>query len=95
LIKQAFPYAPVALQYRSRIHERFNTIRLLRNSVFHHEPVYDNPDLFQKHTDIIDAIGWVSPTTQSSVRYFDRFPIVYSGSTAEIERRLKLHLGIP
>lgn len=94
LIKRAFPLAPVGMQYRGRVFDRFNVTRVLRNRVFHYESGWDDPDLPQKQADIIDAIGWVSTTLQASVVAFDRFPDVHQNGCARIEIGIKQHLGI-
>ena len=95
LLAAAFPHAPVTHQpYRSRIHDRFDVLRKLRNRVFHYESIYDDPVLLQKHADMIDAIGWVSPTIQASTVSLDRFPHVYRFGQRHIRRRLKQDLGI-
>lgn len=94
LIKQAFPLAPVGMQYRGRVFDHINPTRLLRNRVFHDESIWDDPDLVQKQANIIDAIGWISPTLQASVNHFDRFPHVLQNGRAEVEQQVKVHLGI-
>jgi len=94
LIKHAFPYAPVRMQYRGRVHSHMNEIRLLRNRVAHHECVSDDPLLVQKHANIITAIGWISPVLRASTQHFDRFPFVFHAGPSRIEAKLKQHLGI-
>jgi hypothetical protein len=93
LIKQAFPNAPIGMQYRGRVHSHMNEIRLLRNRVSHHECISDDPLLVQNHANIINAIGWISPALQASTRHFDRFPFVFNAGPSRIEVRLKQHLG--
>lgn len=94
LIRQTFPNAPAHMQSRKQVHGRFNTTRLLRNRVFHYECIIDDQALTQKHLDIIDAIGWISPQLQSSVTYFDRFLDVYIHGRQRLEDKLKLHLRL-
>lgn len=95
LVKQAFPYAPVHMRYRLRIHKHVNNVRLLRNRVFHFECVTANADILAKHADILAAIGWISPIWRASTRAFDRFPVVHARGYQGIELKLKQHLGIP
>lgn len=102
LVRQAFPYAPLHMQVRSRAHDRFNTIRFLRNRVFHYEPIWKGvslPDgrtasLADLHADIVDSIGWVDPTLQASVVAFDRFPHTLRGGRATVRSEIEHHLGI-
>lgn len=103
-IGHAFPHLPLLNQSRGYVHRRFNTIRKLRNRISHHEPIWRGvtPDnnqplipLAQLYNDIIDAIGWVSPVLQRSVKAFDRFPVMLHTGHGTIEAELKQHLGIP
>lgn len=104
LVGQAFPFLTPLNQYRSYVHNRFNTIRLFRNRISHHEPIWrgfvprrgQQPiPLSQMHDDIIDAVGWVSPVLESSVRAFDRFPATLKYGQGTIETEIKQHLNIP
>ena len=102
LIQQAFPFLTPPNQNRSFVHRRFNTIRLLRNRVSHHEPIWRGLRLQSRqlipladlHADVIDAIGWVNPTLQTTVVAFDRFPNALNNGYPAIERDLRQHLGI-
>jgi len=103
LVQQAFPFAPPHFQVRARAHDRFNTIRQLRNRVFHYEPIWRgivlqnnrSVSLLDVHTDILDAIGWVSPTLQATTVAFDRFPNVYQHGRIMVGWNLKQQLGLP
>lgn len=65
------------------IHKRYNDIRRdLRNRVFHHEAIWNRPNLLQEHADILEAIGWISPTLLEGVRAIDRFDAVYHNRSA-------------
>lgn len=57
---------------RSVVHGRFNAIRRFRNRVAHHEPVFDRP-LAQFHSEIIEAIRWMSRETANWAAYHSRF----------------------
>ncbi len=94
LIPRAFPHAPAHYQTRGRVHDRFNTIRKLRNRVFHHEPIWNRTDLLLRHQEIIESIGWVSPTLRDATVAFDRFPDVYQNGRTGIVADLKTHLRI-
>lgn len=103
LVQQAFPHAPIHLQVRSRVHRRFNAIRILRNRVFHYEPVWRGvvlPNgqvsrLGDLHFDVIDAIGWIDPSLQATVAAFDAFPNTYQSGRLIVQWQLKQHLGLP
>jgi hypothetical protein len=84
------------------VHRRFNDLRILRNRVFHYEPIYGGVEfsnnrlesLSDLHDHIIDSIGWASPTFQDTVKAFDRFPHVYTYGRRGIRRRLRKHLRL-
>ena len=87
LLKAVFPAMPNRLRTRRNLSQRLNKIRKLRNRVFHYEPIWQYPNLFQLHSEIWEAIGWISPDMLSAVKLFDRFPEVYQlGPTYYRER---------
>ena len=92
MLRTVFPYSGTLP--RQAIQTRFNTIRKLRNRVFHFEPIFDRPNLSQEHADIHEAIGWISPTLQRSILAVDNFPDIVNGR-AQVEMNLKTQLGIP
>ena len=102
LIRRAFPLLPVPNDNRGYVHRRFNTIRILRNRVSHHEPIWrgvtlqnrSTITLAQIHADIVEAIGWVSPTLRDSVVGLGRFPHTLRCGYAEVEVALKRHIGV-
>lgn len=77
LTKSAFPHVPRRMRNRKALDSRFNSIRYLRNRVFHYESIWHWKDLTQQHADLLDAIGWISPAVQRTVAIMDRFPTVY------------------
>jgi hypothetical protein len=105
LVRRAFPHLPAPNQNRGFVHRRFNTLRLLRNRVFHYEPVWrgltvqsgQSFALAGLHADIVDAIGWVSPRLRATLGdpAFDRFPRALRNGYAAVEADIKQHLGIP
>ena len=89
-LRAAFPHVVTSRKY---IHDRFNAIRLLRNRVFHHEAIWHRPMLLQEHTEIHQAINWISPALHRAIHAVDNFPANYHGK-ANVEARLKALLGI-
>jgi len=100
LLSGVFPHAPSNLrQERANLHRYINRIRLLRNRVFHYEPIWNGihlPMLGKKrgfktvpveeiHVQIIDAIGWVSPVAVEIVKRLDTFTDVYVNGRSQIE----------
>ena len=78
LLPAVFPYAPRKQRSRREISKRVDSIRRLRNRVFHHEPIWHLPDLPEQHRLILETIGWISPAMLAMTRLLDRFPSVYT-----------------
>ena len=79
LLDAVFPNCPGHQRTRRNLYARLSKIRILRNRVFHHEPVWRLPDLSQQHQLILETIGWISPAMLEVTRLLDRFPIIYTG----------------
>jgi hypothetical protein len=92
MLRAVFPHSGTLP--RQVIQTRFNSIRKLRNRVFHFEAIWDRPDLLREHTEIHEAIGWISPTLQQAILAVDHFPQVAVGRE-HVETDLKAHLEIP
>ncbi len=87
-------FSHVAGLSRQQLHRRYNLIRRdLRNRVFHHEAIWDRPNLQQEHLDIREAIRWISPTFEQAIVGIDRFPSVLAGR-AQFQTNLRTRLGI-
>lgn len=76
-LKQAFPFMLARDRTRDNLSKRFEAIRLLRNRVFHHEPVWRRSNLEMAHSRIVEALGWISPPMAQAVAGIDRFSAVY------------------
>ncbi|MGE4343639.1 MAG: hypothetical protein AB7F20_05040 [Geoalkalibacter sp.] len=91
IYRQVFPGLPRYLRTRNTIANRLNEIRKLRNRIFHHEPIWYFNDLREKHTRILELIGWISPAMAEFVGAIDRFPDLYAAGMpaykAELERK--------
>lgn len=108
LLATAFPHAtPYYSDHRRRVHVRVDSLRRLRNRVFHHEPVWNGvllPSRRRKqpprlaplatlYTDIIETIGWVSPTLQATTTHLDTFPQVLAAGSSAIEAEIRAYIG--
>ena len=78
LLRSVFPGTPRRLLTISNMRARLNSIRHLRNRVFHHEPIWHLPDLNGQHESILETIGWISPVMCEMTRMLDRFSSVYT-----------------
>lgn len=72
-IKSVFPYMPKSLHSRKRIKASLETIRTLRNRVFHHERIVHWRDLDDQHNLLQDIIGWINPELLHLADYLDRY----------------------
>lgn len=61
------------------IRRMLRDIRHLRNRVFHHEPVWNDPKLWDKYQDLRTLIQWMEPEilAWSDATQVDRFPGVF------------------
>jgi hypothetical protein len=101
LIKQAFPYLAAPNQNRRYVHDRFNTLRLLRNRTMHHEPIWLGMTLrngrtfplADLYTDSIEAMSWTSPRLRASIAAFDRFSNTLNNGLARQITEIETFLG--
>lgn len=86
-----FPHA-VGIGHED-IAKRFDAILKLRNRCFHHEKIWNRPNLPQDHLDIHEAIGWISPTLQTAILSADNFAPIFNGK-AQVEADLRQRFTI-
>ncbi|MDQ3692056.1 MAG: hypothetical protein M3464_00295 [Chloroflexota bacterium] len=84
----AFPHLTGRLFQRNLIHARFNDLRGLRNRVFHFEPIWNHPALLVRHGQIVETIGWISPTSAGLLNAITRFSVVYNHGLASSEEQV-------
>ncbi len=82
IVQTMFSKMPPSTSKIRDIRTRLNRIRDLRNRVFHYEPIWHWGDLTQKHDEIIETIGWISPDIRAFAEKNDRFQIVYKQTEA-------------
>jgi hypothetical protein len=73
-LRVSFPEAPARERVRRTLCHRLDRIRILRNRVFHHEPIWHRSDLAEQHQQICEMIGWLCPPLQELVSFIDDFP---------------------
>lgn len=78
LLKAAFPHLPAAQRTRRGVAQRFDRLRLLRNRVFHYEPIWHWHDLRQQHAEMLEALGWLCPELAHGVLATDRFLTIHA-----------------
>jgi len=88
MLSAAFPGVPRPIRTRHTLSKRLNEVRHLRNRVFHHERISHLTNLRQRHTDSVEAVGWVSPESKKILLPADRFPTVYDAGPSALRREL-------
>ena len=88
LLEPVFPHCPRSQRTRRNVYVRLDEIRRLRNRVFHHEPIWHLPDLEERHQEILETIGWISPAMLEMTRLLDRFDSVYTTGADHYAREL-------
>lgn len=58
---------------RRNAHKPLNELRMLRNRIAHHEPIFGQR-LRANHQRILQVTGWISPVTQVWIEYHSRIP---------------------
>lgn len=86
-LSRIFRRARGPFRKRKILSKRLNDIRLLRNRVFHHEPIWNRPRLLQAHNSILETIFWLNPDLHALVAEIDRFPAVHAAGSAPFGRR--------
>jgi len=83
---------PNHIRTRLTLSRRFTEIRILRNRVFHHEPIWNKDKLGQQYEDLVEALGWLNPDLRDTNQLVcDRFPAIYQqGSKPYREKLLNL-----
>jgi hypothetical protein len=61
VVRQSLPHMPNHLRTRRRISERMHQLRLLRNRVFHYEPIWHWRNLSQQYADLRQTLQWLEP----------------------------------
>jgi hypothetical protein len=83
LLKPVVPTMPRQIRVRKNLSKRFNRIRILRNRIFHHEPIWHWRDLPTQHAELLEAINWVNPAMRQFMDPFDRFTEVFNNGLIE------------
>ena len=81
IMKAAFPGKPRPMK-RSAVVRDLNTIRQLRNRVFHHEPIWNSRQLAHLHNQILQYIAWLNYELFLVTRGLDGFENVHRSGTA-------------
>lgn len=64
-------------------------VRDLRNRVFHHERIYDDPTLTDKHIIARKLMRWINPKVEALLDDIDKFDSVYASTHSPYEATVK------
>jgi hypothetical protein len=78
LLQRVFPYAPRKYRTRHHLSKQINQIRLLRNRIFHYEPIWHWQNLLDQHDSLYNLIQWISPQAYSYSVIHDQFKEIYN-----------------
>ena len=68
-------FAHRATLTRRQAHRPLDALRILRNRVAHHEPIFAR-DLTADHERVLDVAGWISPAVRTWIEHHSRAPDV-------------------
>jgi hypothetical protein len=89
LLRGAFPVMPNEYRTRTQLSKRLNSVRTLRNRVFHNEPIWKMPDLQTRYQDILTTLLWLNPQLHTLTEMQDRFIRVYEADVAAFMNNAK------
>ena len=68
-LRRAFPHR--ARLIRAQVHRPLDELRILRNRIAHHEPIFAR-DLTADYEKMLEICGWISPGTRSWLERYSR-----------------------
>lgn len=92
-LRAAFPNAPGRFRTREALRTRLDGIRLFRNRLSHHEPVF-NRDPAARHREVVATLRWISAPAAEYAAAFDVAPAVIAGGHATYLARCGALLGV-
>ena len=92
ILPATFKNMPRKLRTRRVLAKRVNDIRKLRNRVFHHEPIWNMPNLLMRYQEVVEAIGWMNPRMQQYMSIIDRFEQIFQEGWSPLRYALEYRL---
>jgi hypothetical protein len=81
----AFPLLSRHERKRDRVSQRMHQIRILRNRVFHHEPIWHWRDLPVQHQKLRETITWFEPALLDLLPNAHTFDEIHAGGPSAYE----------
>jgi hypothetical protein len=88
LLKSTFPFLPKGQRTRTYLSRELNRIRILRNRIFHYEPIWHWKDLPQQHGSIINLIKSLSISAAQYLDHLDNFKHIHGDGKLKIKNKL-------
>ena len=92
ILPSTFKNMPRKLRTRRVLAKRVDDIRKLRNRVFHHEPIWNMPELLTRYQEVVEAIGWMNPRMQCYMSVIDRFEGLFQEGWRPLREALEYRL---
>lgn len=89
-IKLIFPNIPKNMLKRKNISERINTIKNLRNKVFHFDTIINIKNLPELYNQILEVIYWLNEDVYNLTITFDEFDYIYKNEEEIIKEKLEI-----
>lgn len=82
-LRLAFSHLPKPERQRGTVSAVVNAVRILRNRVYHNEPIcWQLRTLQEQHAQTLQLIGWIEPQLLSWLSAIDRLPAVLQAEQA-------------
>ncbi|WP_304088932.1 hypothetical protein [Maridesulfovibrio ferrireducens] len=88
LLRECFRDIPASSRRQVYLSATLNALRMFRNRVFHHEPIWYLSDLADKFNTIMQLVIWLSPELYRVVYPITNFHDVYSQGTLPFKRNV-------
>lgn len=93
-LRASFPNAPARFRSRDALRDRLEAIRVLRNRIAHHEPIF-NRDPAARHFEVVSTLRWLSAPAAEYVAAFDAIATVIAAGPAHYLAKCRALLGTP
>lgn len=86
------PHLPRQRRTRKTLSDTFTSIRKFRNEIFHHDPIWNKPNLKKEYENALEAIQWISPILYETTKDICYFRDVYDRGHKMYVKTLEAHI---
>lgn len=91
--KKIFPSMPEEMSKRAAVAKRLENARKLRNLVFHHDPIWQLPDLHERHEQLLELITHINMPMRATLalvnNFYQAYDLGWEGVRARMDANLK------